>query len=167
MKALSLLTAVALCSLSASAAAQAPVADALRALQQRSAKNLIAGFEEIPADKYGFKPTAAQMSVGDITVHLAEGNDYLCSKIGGTPAPKRPELAGTAAKDKLIARLKESFQFCETALAKLNDSDLGGMVPFFGNRQVSRARAIRARPRRSISPPTGATTTASSRSTCA
>lgn len=132
------------CCLTSLAVAQAPVSDALRTMEQHSAKNLIAGFESIPADKYGFKPTAAQMSIGDIVVHLSGGNDYLCSKISGTAAPKRAELAGTAAKDALVARLKETFQFCETALAKLNDSDLGGMVPFFGNRQVTRAHAILA-----------------------
>ena len=42
----------------------------------------------MPAEKYGFKPTAAQMSFGDVMVHLAEGNDYLCSAITGVAAPQ-------------------------------------------------------------------------------
>lgn len=139
------LTALAVGCLAASAAAQAPaapVADAFRATEQRHAKNLIAAIEEMPAAKFGFKPTPAQMSVADIAGHLAEGNDYLCSAISGEAAPKRAELPKGAAKEALVARLKETFQFCETALAKVSDSDLSAEVPFFGGRKVTRAQAM-------------------------
>jgi len=139
------LTALAICCLTATAAAQdaaAPVSDALRSIEQRAGKNLVAAAEAMPAEKYGFKPTPAQMSVGDILAHLSEGNDYLCSKIGGAPAPKRTELAKGAPKEQLVGRLKETFQFCESALAKLNDSDLGAKVPFFGGREVTRVHAM-------------------------
>jgi uncharacterized damage-inducible protein DinB len=139
------LTALAVCCLTATAAAQdaaAPVSDALRSIEQRVGKNLIAAAEAMPAEKYGFKPTPAQMSVGDILSHLSEGNDYLCSKIGGAPAPKRAEVAKGAAKEQLVGRLKETFQFCESVFAKVNDSDLGAKVPFFGNREITRAHAM-------------------------
>ncbi|MGE5231166.1 MAG: DinB family protein [Deltaproteobacteria bacterium] len=144
MKAPLQLTALAVCCLTATAAAQAasPVADAFRATEQRNAKNLVAALEEMPAGKYGFKPTPAQMSVADVAGHLAEGNDFLCSAISGEAAPKRAELPKGASKEALMARLKETFQFCETALAKVNDSDLSGEVPFFGGRKVTRARAM-------------------------
>ena len=131
--------------LTASAAAQdssAPVADALRSTAKRAQTNLVAAAEEMPAGKYGFKPTPAQMSVGMIIAHLSGGNDYLCSKIGGVEAPKRSEIAEGASKEKLVARLRETFQFCESALAKVNDSDLTGKVPFFGEREVTRAEMM-------------------------
>jgi uncharacterized damage-inducible protein DinB len=133
------------CCLSTTAVAQGagtPVSDALRSSQERSAKNLIAAAEEFPADKYGFKPTPPQMSVGEIVGHLIEGNDFLCSKVSGTEAPKRTALAKTATKDQLVARLKETFQFCETALAKVNDSDLGAKMQLFGKREFTRAQAM-------------------------
>jgi len=139
------LTALAIGCLTATAGAQAPatpVSDALRSIEQRSAKNLVAAIEEMPAEKFGYKPTPAQMSVADIAGHLTEGNDYLCSKIGGVEAPKRAELPKGASKDQLVARLKETFQFCESALAKVNDSDLSAKVPFFGGREVTRAQAM-------------------------
>jgi hypothetical protein len=145
MKASLQLTALAVCCLAATGAAQdpaTPVSDALRSIEQRSAKNLVAAAEEMPADKYGFKPTPAQMSVGDIVMHLSEGNDYLCSKISGAPTPKRSELAKGASKEQLVGRLKETFQFCETAFAKVNDSKLATKVPFFGNREVTVAHAM-------------------------
>ena len=139
------LTALAVCCLTGTGAAQAPaapVSDALRSIEQRQGKNLIAAAEAMPAEKYGFKPTPAQMSVGEIVVHLSGGNDYLCSKISGVPAPKRSEVAAGAPKEQLVARLRETFQFCESALAKVNDSDLSTKVPFFGDREVSRAQAM-------------------------
>jgi hypothetical protein len=145
MKAPLELTALALCCLTATGAAQdpaTPVSDALRAIAQRAGKNLVAAAEAMPAEKYGFKPTPAQMSVGEIVVHLAGGNDYLCSTIGGVPAPKRSEVTRGASKETLVGRLRETFQFCEVTLAKVNDSDLGTKVPFFGNREVSRAQAM-------------------------
>ena len=110
----------------------------------RQEKNLVAAAEEMPAGKYGYKPTPAQMSFGDVIGHLAGGNDYFCANIGGVEAPKRPELAKDAGKDKLVARLKETFQFCATALAKLDDSKLDAKVPWFGQKEVSRATMILA-----------------------
>jgi len=125
------------------------------------AKNLIAAAEEMRADEYGYKPTPAQMSVGDIVAHLSEGNDFFCLTIGGSPAPKRAELPKTAWKERLVARLRETFQFCESALAKLDDGALAAKVPFFGGRQVSLGRN-----RCSWRWKTGETTTASWPITC-
>lgn len=116
-----------------------PVADAFKASAGRNGKNLVAALETMPADKFGFKPTPAQMSVGQIATHLAEGNDFLCGTIGGTKAPKRAEVADTASKDVLLARVKETFAFCDQALAKLDDSKLAEELPFFGGRNWTRA----------------------------
>jgi hypothetical protein len=120
-----------------------PVADALRAMEQRFARNLIAAAEAMPADKYTYRPTPAQMSFAQIQAHLAnEGNDLLCSKVAGVPAPQRPAVDTTAGKDELVARLKETFQFCESAFAQLDDSKLGEPIQLFGPNPFTRAAAI-------------------------
>lgn len=139
------LIALAGCCLAATGAARdpaSPVSDALRSIAQRSASNLVDAAEEMPAGKYGFKPTPAQMSFGDVIVHLSNGNDFLCSKISGDAPPKRSDLDAKASKEKLIARLKETFEFCSSSLAKVDDSNLGAKVPFFGGHEVSRAQAM-------------------------
>jgi hypothetical protein len=139
------LLALAACSITATGAAQdppTPVSDALRSAAGRAGSNFIAAAEEMPAGRYGFKPTPAQMSFGDVIAHMAAGNDALCSSIGGLAAPKRSEVGAGAPKEKLVARLRETFQFCESALAKVNDSRLGGKVPYFGDRKISRAEAM-------------------------
>lgn len=118
-----------------------PVADAFRDYAKQSAKNLIAAAEEFPAAKYSYKPTPAQMSVGDIVVHLIQGNDYLCGSIGGMKAPTRTKVAATDSKDALIARLRETFAFCDQALASVNDSNLGESLSFFG-RPMTRAAVM-------------------------
>jgi uncharacterized damage-inducible protein DinB len=118
-----------------------PVAEAVRSSAGRAANNFIAAAEDMPAAKYGFKPTPAQMSFGDAIVHMAAGNDAYCSSIGGVAAPKRAALATGASKEQLVARLKETFQFCESALAGVDDSRLGETVPYFGE-QTTRAAVM-------------------------
>src|SRR6266571_1316597 len=95
----------------APAASASPVADALRQMQQRYARILVGAAEAMPAEKYNYRPTPAQMSFAMIQAHLAnEGNDMLCSKVAGVPAPQRTAADSTLGKDALVARLKEPFQ---------------------------------------------------------
>jgi uncharacterized damage-inducible protein DinB len=119
-----------------------PVSEAVRASAGRAATNFIAAAEDMPAAKYGFKPTAAQMSFGEAIAHMAAGNDALCSSIGGVAAPERSALSTGAPKEELVARLKETFQFCESALARVDDSKLGQKVSYFGEQTVSRAAVM-------------------------
>ncbi len=121
---------------------QNPVSNALRTELQRAERNLVGAAEEMPADKYAFKPTEAQMSFGQLVLHVAGSNDFMCSTISGTKAPERTKLQATDSKDVLVARIKESFAFCTSSLAQLDDSRMGDMVPFFGGRQVARAGAV-------------------------
>jgi len=124
------------------AQAQNPVSNGIRALAQRQTKNLVDAAEEMPADKYGYKPTPAQMSYGDVVAHLIkEGNNYLCSAASGMKQPDVDKFTGADPKDKLVAGLKASFKFCETALAQVQDAQLGDSIDFFGGRKVTKALA--------------------------
>jgi hypothetical protein len=124
-------------------ASPSPVADAFRSMEQRYARILVAAAEAMPADKYSYRPTPAQMSFAEIQVHLAnEGNDDLCGKLTGVPVPPRAAIDTTATKDQLVARLKETFQFCETVLARLDDSKLSTQIQLFGPNPFSQASAI-------------------------
>lgn len=128
------LAAVAVAATPSMVVAQNPLADAFRANAASEAKNLVAAAEEMPADKYGYKPTPAQMTFGEIVVHLSGGNDQLCGTLTGTTPPTRSKVAVTDSKDALVARLKETFDFCHSALEKLTDADLGREVPLFGRK---------------------------------
>jgi hypothetical protein len=124
------------------AASPSPVADALRAMEHRYGPNLIAAAEAMPAEKFNYAPTPAQMSFAHIQTHLAEGNDFLCGKVAGVAAPTRTPVDTTAGKDKLVARLKETFAFCDSALAKVDDSKLGEQMTLFGPNPYTRAMTI-------------------------
>jgi hypothetical protein len=128
----------------ATATSANPVSDALRQIEQRYARILVAAAEAMPAEKYNYRPTPAQMSFAQIQVHLAnEGNDLLCGKVGGTTPPPRATTADTTAgKDQLVARLKETFQFCEQAFAKLDDSKLSQQIQLFGPNPFTMAAAM-------------------------
>ena len=128
---------------SASAAASSnPVADALRASLKRAEENFMAAAKEMPAEKYSSAPTPAQMSFGKLVLHVAGSNSFMCATISGSEAPERSKLQPGDAKDKLVSALEQSFQYCDTALANLSDSNLGEEVPFFGGRKISRASAV-------------------------
>jgi len=127
---------------SASNSVQNPIATALRSAQTRAERNLVGSAESMPADKYSFKPTPAQMSFGQLMLHVAGSNEFMCATISGQKAPQREKLTPTAGKDKLVARIKESFDYCTTALENVDDSKLGETVPFFGGRTISRGGAM-------------------------
>jgi uncharacterized damage-inducible protein DinB len=136
------LTALAITMLPCVAGAQSPVADAFRQNAKQVSKNLIEAAETMPADKYSFRPTPQQMSFAMVVDHLSNGNDYLCGKIGGSAAPTRSKVDTTASKEALVARLKETFQFCDQALTSVDDSKLGEQIPFFGGRPMPRANIM-------------------------
>jgi hypothetical protein len=118
-----------------------PVTSTVKAQLTRYAKNMVAAADLMPADKFSFKPTPEMNTFGHLTMHIAQSNNFLCSKISGTAAPD-VKLADTDAKDKLVAALKASFEYCLTALAKVDDSKLGDQLTLFGNRPSTRAAAL-------------------------
>jgi hypothetical protein len=119
-----------------------PVTAALRSRAERAGRNLIAAAEQMPPDRYGFKPTPTQMSFGEVIGHVAAGSEVLCSSIGGVTAPRRAESGAGATKDVLVGRLREAFRICQSALARVDDSMLSAKVPYFGESEIPRADAM-------------------------
>jgi hypothetical protein len=118
------------------------------AYQQRLAQ----AFDSIPERILGYKPTPAQLTIGYIAQHLADDNYYYCNQFGTMKAQRTAEETATAdsikatwPKAKLVGQLKQSFKFCEDALAQLDDAKLADQTTVtFGNgqsRTVTRASA--------------------------
>jgi len=116
-----------------------PVSSALRDILPGRQKNTIAAVEAMPADKFNYKPTADQMTFGHLVAHMVEANNGLCSKAAAVPAPKVEAVKDTDSKDKLVAALKASFDFCADTLGKMDDSKLAETTEGFGGKQVTRA----------------------------
>jgi uncharacterized damage-inducible protein DinB len=119
-----------------------PVATAVRSSVERQSKNIIAAADEMPADKYSYQPTPAQISFGHLVMHVANSNFHLCAMISGVDAPKMDELKETDGKDKLTGALRASFDFCTQSLAKVDDSKLGEVVFTRGTFTLTRAGAM-------------------------
>ncbi len=119
-----------------------PVSSVIREILPRQQKNLVAAAETMPADKYSYHPTEGQMTFGHLVLHIIESNHHLCSKIADVPETKAAGVKDSDGKDKLVAALKDSFDFCTTALAKVDDSKLGDTVEVFGGHKGPRAFAV-------------------------
>ena len=115
-------------------------------------RNLAQAFDSIPESKFGYKPTPAQLTVGYVAQHLANDNYFFCDQFGDMKAT-RPErdtatpdsLKAKWPKDTLVAKLRESFSFCERAFGQVDDAKLADQVTltFGGNsRQVPRAQMV-------------------------
>jgi uncharacterized damage-inducible protein DinB len=124
-----------------SAPVKNPVTTVLRTILPSRQKNIIAAVDAMPADKYSYKPTPDQMSFAHLLVHIAESNNAMCAKIADVPEPKVEELKETDSKDKLVAAVRASFDFCNGALANVDDSKLGDVVDL-GRTRGPRAMAV-------------------------
>jgi hypothetical protein len=118
-----------------------PVTDAVREILPRQEKNLIAAVEEMPADKFGYSPTPAQITFGHLVLHMTMSNIELCSKAASMPPPPMKPTPETD-KERLQAGLTKSFLYCEAAMGKVDDSKLGNPVELFGGRQGTVASAL-------------------------
>src|SRR4029078_3012707 len=105
-----------------------PITTAFRGRTMRLQRNLAQAFDSIPASKFGYKPTPAQLTIGYIAQHLANDNYFFCKNFGamkGTRAAKHTatpdSIKATWPKDTLVAQLKASFAFCQSAFAQLDD----------------------------------------------
>jgi hypothetical protein len=117
-----------------------PVSNALRETLPNRQKNTIAAVEAMPAEKFNFKPTPDQMTFGHLVTHIIDTNYLLCSGATAVPAPKIEAVTETDPKDKLVAALKASFDFCSDTLGKMDDSRLGETTGGPNGQQLSRAR---------------------------
>ena len=112
-----------------------PVTTAFRTRIAGLHRNIAQAFDSIPESKFGYKPTPAQLSIGYIAQHIASDDYFFCNNFGALKGTRPAEDTATAdsvkatwPKVKLVARLKDSFAFCDQAIAQLDDAKLGEPV---------------------------------------
>ncbi|HEY1952887.1 MAG TPA: DinB family protein [Gemmatimonadaceae bacterium] len=129
-----------------------PITTSFRGRISGLQRNIAQAFDSIPASKFSYKPTPAQLTVGYIAQHIADDNYFFCDNFGTMKGTRPVEDTATAdsvkatwPKDKLVASLKASFAYCDQAMAQLDDAKLGEQVTinFRGNsRSVARAGMV-------------------------
>ena len=115
-------------------------------------RNIAQAFDSIPESKFNYKPTPAQLTIGYIAQHIASDDYFFCNNFGAMKGTRAAEDTATAdsvkatwPKAKLLSSLRDSFAFCDQAIAQLDDSKLGEQVTitFGGNsRNVARSAMV-------------------------
>ena len=96
---------------------------------------------EMPADKYGFKPTPAQQSFGERVVHIAQvGNRFLGSVGGKAVAPALDAKTAALTKDAAIKTMSDFFDYGTALLNEQSDQAMMQtvMAPFIGASSCAR-----------------------------
>src|SRR5260221_1905534 len=125
-------------------AAANPLPASVRSHFNDYAKNLVATAEIMPAEKYIFRPTPENMTFGKTIGHIGDVNNAVCSRLFTPPATPFPKSSETDTKDKLVAGLKASMDYCGEQFSKMTDANLSEMVPFFGGKKITRLGAALA-----------------------
>jgi uncharacterized damage-inducible protein DinB len=121
---------------SAQTAAPAPPANPLsahnKAIYRGVKAMLLRSAEKMPEENYGFKPTEAVRSFGQIVGHAAESQYAFCSRALGekNPAPKIEQTK--TSKADLVAALKEAIAYCDRAYDGMTDASAVEMIKFMG-----------------------------------
>lgn len=112
-----------------------PVTTVFRNRTMGLQRNLAQAFDSIPASKFNYRPTPAQLTIGYIAQHLASDNYFFCSVFGAMQPTRAPldistpdSIKATWPRETLVTKVKESFKYCEEAFAQLNDANLGDQV---------------------------------------
>jgi len=126
-----------------------PITTAFRNRISALHRNIAQAFDSIPEAKFNYKPTPAQLSIGFIAQHIASDDYFFCNNFGAMKGTRAAEDTATAdsvkatwPKAKLVTRLKESFAYCDQAIAQVDDAKLGESITVtFGGNSRTLARA--------------------------
>lgn len=94
---------------------------------------MVASAEKMPEESYGFKPTDAVRSYGQLVGHLADAQYLFCSIALGEKNPAPNIEKSKTSKADLIAALKEAEAYCDKAYDGMTDASGAQMVKLFGN----------------------------------
>lgn len=89
--------------------------------------------EKVPEESYGFRPTEAVRSFGQVIGHVADSQYSFCSLVRGEKDPE-PKIEQTRkSKADLIAALKDAFAYCDKAYDGMTDASGAQMIKLLGN----------------------------------
>lgn len=119
----------------------------------RAGKMLVSLAEATPADKFSWRPTDQVRKVSEVYMHVVGANDVIPVLLGAAPPkgvtiPEKPfDLsprleAEVTAKDEVVARLRESFDYAVAALKTISPSDLDTESQAFGFPASKRAYVL-------------------------
>jgi len=129
-------TLIALAALALPAFSQTTLKDSLVKHWQTTSEFTLAVAEAMPAESYGFKPVPAELSFGQLMLQVAGANLNACSLASGMKRPVVPEDVAKSVKEEqadvnkemAVHFLKQTFDFCNQAVASMTPEKLDAVV---------------------------------------
>jgi len=92
--------------------------------------NITKAADRMPDGDYSFKPAGEPRTFADLIAHVADTQGAMCGAAKGEM--KRFGAAQKTSKADLVAVLKESNDFCDSAYEELTDGNASQAVKMFG-----------------------------------
>jgi uncharacterized damage-inducible protein DinB len=110
-----------------------PAAAGITKMYSEAKANILKTAEQVPADKYGYKPTPQVRTLGQILAHIADAQNNVCAAAVGDVKNYADTVEKTATtKEAITTALKASFAVCDAAYAKTTDAALARNTTVFG-----------------------------------
>ena len=121
--------------------AQNPLSSDLKSSYNGIKNNLTKAAEEMPEADYSFKATPEERTYDAMVGHVADVQMALCGNAQGEHKMGDAEKTKTSKAD-LVAALKASFDYCDSAYDGMTDADAAKMVPLFGPRKATKLAVL-------------------------
>ena len=112
-------------------AGQAQGIATIKPLYEMAKSWLVKSAEMLPEADYGFKPTPAVRSFGQLIGHVANANYMMCSTVKGEKNPAMQDFEKNTEKAALVKALKDALAYCD-GVYTMADADLTGTAEMFG-----------------------------------
>ena len=100
----------------------------------------------VPPNKWGWRPGKGVRSIGEVYMHVVQGNYFLCSFLGAKPPlpPEELKKLETAPQTpaSMVKHLRDSYAFVTKTVLELPESDLDTPVTFFGRPTTKRGMLL-------------------------
>ena len=114
------------------ASAQDPLSAELRQQWAAIRDTLAKSADRMSEADYGFKPAPGNtVTFGEIIGHIADGHIGVCSAAKGEPHHSNTQDTKTSKAD-LVAALKESNAYCDSAYDELTDAAASEQIDYYG-----------------------------------
>ena len=123
-----------------------PAAAGIMKVYTGARDNIIKAAEQVPEDKYAYKPTPAVRSFGQIVAHVADAQNNVCAAALGNVKPYANATEKNAkTKAAIVAALKASFTLCDRAYSTATNASLSNATTVFGGpASISNALVLNA-----------------------
>lgn len=105
----------------------------VRGLYQTVRGYITAAAQQMPEDKYSYRPTDEVRSFGEIVGHVANAGYLFCAPVKGEQAPQKPNAEKLGSKAEIVAALQDAFAYCDGAY-QVSDAD--APLQFFGQQHT-------------------------------